>query len=113
MWGEFVKNAGLLWDEIQKKTSTFVDYAYANWGPAFCSARQWCLLRWQELIVHCSQLWTLCKPYIDHTISIVVQYTELLVAKIKERFPVFIESLSGQINYLWTSASNGVSKLME
>ena len=84
-----------------------------NWGPAFCSVRQWCQLRWQDIIKLVGQLWALSKPYLDQVVTIVVHYTDLLVEKTKEHFPIFIDTVSRQINDLWTYASNSVNKIMD
>ena len=107
-----MKNGSIFLDEINEKASHFLEYVHVNWGPAFCSVRQWCQLRLHELMKSASYLWDLSKPYIDQLVDILVHYYGLLVEKTKQHFPVFIDSLSGQINYLWTSASTSFSKLM-
>jgi len=112
LWDELVKNGAFIWNEVEQKSSLFLDYVYVNWGPSFCSARHWCQLRLHDLISYASQFWDLIKPYINQFVSIVVHYTDQLVEKTKLHFPVFIESLSENVNFLWTSASNSVSKLM-
>lgn len=112
LWDELVKNGTLILNKMKEQASHFLDYVYVNWGPAFCSVRHWCQLRLHELMNYASQLWDLSKPYIDQLVYIVVHYTGLLVEKTKEHFPVFIDSLSGQINYLWTSASASFSQLI-
>ena len=92
-----LKNGVIIWNELDQKTSQFLQYAHVNWGPTFNSAWQWCQIRWHELMKYASQLWDLSKPYIDHFVSILVHYVDLLAAKLKQQFPVLIETISSQI----------------
>ena len=101
LWNECIKNGEWLWDDLKHKTSLLLNYVDANWGPAFCSVRQWCQLRWQDIMTYGGHIWDLCKPYFDHIVSVLLHYTDLVVAKTKEHLPIFIDSVSGQINDLW------------
>ena len=112
LWDELVKNGSILCAELQQKSNMFQNYVYVHWGPSFCSARQWCQLRLHDFFEYASQLWDLSKPYINQCVSIVAHYAEVLVEKTKQHFPVFIDSLTENVNFMWTSASNSVGKLL-
>lgn len=107
-----LKNGVIVWNEVEQKASQFFHYAHVNWGPAFNSACKWCQIQWHELMKYASQLWDLSKPYIDHFVSIVIHYIDLLAAKLKQHFPVLIETISSQITYLWTTASSTLNNFM-
>jgi len=112
LWEELLKNGAIVWNELEQKTSQFLHYAYVNWGPTFNSACDWCQIRFNELMKYASQLWDLSKPYIDHFVSLLVHYSGILAEKLKQHFPILIDTISTQASYLWTSASTSFNKFI-
>jgi len=109
---ELVKNGAIAWNEVEQKTSQIVKYAHVNWGPAFNSACEWIRLRLNDVIKYASQLWDLSKPYIDHFMSILVHYTSLLAEKLKQHFPILVDTISTQVKDLWIFASSSFNNFI-
>ena len=107
-----LKNGVIVWNEVEQKTSQFFHYAHVNWGPAFNSACEWIRLRLNDVIKYASQLWDLSKPYIDHFMSILVHYTSLLAEKLKQHFPILVDTISTQVNDLWIFASSSFNNFI-
>ena len=97
---------------MERKTSQFMKYAYVNWGPAFNSACEWSQKRLNDLMKFASQLWDLSKPYIDHFVSILVHYSSLLTEKLKQHFPILVDTISTQAKDLWTYASTSFNNFI-
>ena len=109
---QFLKNGEWLWDEIKERNAVLLDYIYENWGPVFCSVRQWCQLRWQDVIKFASEGWELSKPYFYQVGDLVLHYTNFVVEKANQHLPAFINMVSEQINEMWTFVTNSVNNLM-
>ena len=109
---QFSKNGEWLWGEIKERNAVLLDYIYENWGPVFCSVRQWCQLRWQDVVKLVSQGFNLTRPYFYQIGDLALYYSNFLAEKAKVHVPVFINMVSEQITELWTLITNSVNNLM-